>query len=196
MWASLSVWLLSLLSVGLLVHQHHLHVENKAQGEEILHLQSTIVQLQEEKQHLRGQNQYLQEEKQHLQEDKQQLQKENQYLQEEKQRLQEEKQHLQEDKQQLQKENQYLQEEKQRLQEEKQYLQEEKQRLQKDLQDGSSTWNKVVFCVTTAHGVTSVVAGIAGGAVRPATLYQAATSLLYYIFGIDLSTSIPKIAGP
>ena len=168
MWASLSVWLLSLLSVGLLVHQHHLHVENKAQGEEILHLQSTIVQHQEEKQHLRGQNQYLQEEKQHLQEDKQQLQKENQYLQEEKQRLQEEKQHLQE----------------------------EKQRLQKDLQDGSSTWNKVVFCVTTAHGVTSVVAGIAGGAVRPATLYQAATSLLYYIFGIDLSTSIPKIAGP
>ena len=53
-----------------------------------------------------------------------------------------------------------------------------------------------MFCVTTAYGVTSVVAGIAGGAVKPTTLYQAATFLLYYIFGIDLSTSIPKIAGP
>ena len=110
MWANLSVWLLSLLSVGLMVHQYHLYVENKAQREEILHLRSIIVQLQEEKQHLRGEN----------------------------------------------------------------------------------TWSKVVFCVTTAQGV---VAGIAGGA-KPTILYQAASSLLYYIFGIDLSTNIPKIADP
>ena len=108
MWVSLSVWLLSLLSVGLMVHQYHLYVENKAQREEILHLRSIIVQLQEEIQHLRGEN----------------------------------------------------------------------------------TWSKVVFY--TAHGV---MAGIAGGA-KPTTLYQAASSSLYYIFGIDLSTNIPKIAGP
>jgi hypothetical protein len=101
------VWLLSLLSVGLLVHQYHLSVENKSQQEEILRLRATIVHLQEENEYLR---------------------------------------------------------------------------------DGSSIWNKVVFCVTTANGITSIVAGIARGATVPTTPYQAANNILYQVFGIDLST--------
>jgi ATP-dependent Clp protease ATP-binding subunit ClpA len=159
--------------VGLLVHQYHLVSENKAQQEEIWHLRATTVQFQVE-------NQQLQKEKQQLREEKQYLREENQRLREEKQQLREEKQHLRE-------ENQQLQKEKQQLREENQYPVRD---------DGSSTLNKVLFCVTTAYGVTSVVAGVAGGVVVPTNLHQAATYLLYNLFGIDLSTSIPKIEGP
>ena len=60
------------------------------------------------------------------------------------------------------------------------------------LRDGS-TWNKVVFCVTTANGITSIVAGVASGAFSPTSMYQAAINIFYQVFGIDSSTSIPMI---
>ena len=110
MWASLSAWLLSVLCVGLLVHQYHLS--------ENMHLRATIVQLQNENQQLQNENQHL--------------------------------------------------------------------------RDGS-TWNKVVFCVTTANGITSIVAGVASGAFSPTSMYQAAINIFYQVFGIDSSTSIPMI---
>lgn len=106
---SLSVWLLSLLSVGLLVHLYHLSAANKSQQEEILQLRTKIEQLQEENQQLR---------------------------------------------------------------------------------DG--TWTKVLLCATTAVGATSVMAGVATGAVAPTSLYQIATNILYRMFGTDSSTSTTK----
>ncbi len=187
MWARLLAWLLSLLCVGLLVHQYHLS-ENKAQQEEIMHLRVTTVKFQME-------NQQLQKEKQQLQEENQQLQEEKQYLRQEKQQLQEEKQQLQKENQQHQEEKQYLRQEKQQLQKENQQLQEEKQQVQKENQylRDSSTWNKIVFCVTTANGITSIVAGIASGTFSPTSVYQAAINIFYQIFGIESSTSMPMI---
>ena len=78
---------------------------------------------------------------------------------------------------------------------ENQQLQNEKQQLQKEnehLQD-ASTWNKVVFCVTTANGIASIVAGVASGAFSPTSVYQAAINILYRVLGIDSSTSVPMI---
>ena len=152
MWAYLSVLLLSLLSVGLLVHQYHLS--------ENMHLRATTVQLQNEKQQLEKENKKCQNENQQLQMEKQLLHMKNQQLQNEKQQLQKEN-------QQLQKENQHL-------------------------QDGS-TWNKVVFCITTANGIASIVTGVALGALSPTSVYRAAINILYQVLGIDSSTSVPTI---
>ena len=145
MWANLSVLLLSLLSVGLLVHQYHLS--------ENMHLRAITVQLQNEKQELQKENKKCQNENQQLQMEKQLLHVKNQQLQNEKQQLQKENQHL---------------------------------------QDGS-TWNKVVFCITTANGIASIVTGVALGAFSPTSVYRAAINILYQVLGIDSSTSVPTI---
>ena len=61
-----SAWLLSLLSVGLFVHQYHLSVQNKAQKEGILQLRVTIKQLSATIEQLRAKVVKLQEENGHL----------------------------------------------------------------------------------------------------------------------------------
>ena len=61
-----SAWLLSLLSVGLFVHQYHLSVQNKAQKEGILQLRAKIKQLSAKIKQLRAKVMKLQEENGHL----------------------------------------------------------------------------------------------------------------------------------
>lgn len=91
---------------------------------------------------------------------------------------------------------QYMSEKNEQLRTEIEQLRTEIVQLQKEnqyLRNGGSTSDKLLFCVTTARGVTSVMAGVAHGVVAPSSPYQIMMDFIYWVLGSNSTTSTPQI---